>query len=285
MNIGIAPARYAVVTTRKENKMGRRTYMMALMCIVMLAGGAALAQDADLKAAAKAVVETDGGAVVPLKVVTSMTVSYEGEEWPSEEEESEALGTVLDETGLIVASDAATNPAKLRRYRPPYKVESQVKAVKLVLKDGTEVPLKTVLRDSDLDLVFLRPEQETDLPHIDTVKAGAEMELGDEAIVLSRLGAAGNRSPYISIGRVQAVVEKPRRFYVATTVANRSTLGCPVYTAVGELVGIAVIRTNAGPGTGQSGMSILPIVLPLADVLEDVAQIEEVKAEEQEKKE
>jgi len=265
--------------------MGRKTCMTALVCIMMLAGGTALAQDVDLKTAAKAVVETDGGSVVVLKVVTSMTFSYEGEESPSEEVESEALGTVLNDTGLIVASDAATNPSKLRRYPQQYKVESQVKAVKLVLKDGTEVPLKTVLRDSDLDLVFLRPEQKADLPHVDTGKAGAELELGDEAIVLSRLGAAGNRSPCISIGRVQAVVEKPRRFYVAVTVANMSTLGCPVYTATGELVGIAVIRTNAGPGVGQSGMSILPTVLPLADVLEDMAQIEEAGAEEQGKKE
>ena len=271
--------------------MAGRKILAAAVCLGVLAGGMGLAQDVDLKAAAKAVADSAGAAVVPLKIVTSTQITYEGREWPREENESEVLGTVLDETGLIVTSNTAANPAESPFFfDAELKVDSQVKGTKLIRKDGTEVALKIVLRDKDLDLMFLRPEKKIDLPHVGLKKKGPELALGDHVITLSRLGAVGDRQPRVAVGRVQAVVDKPRRFYVAGGGAGMALPGCPVFTAKGELVGIGIIRAISRKARGgfirrAGSPTTLPVVLPVADVLEDMEQIEEPEAEDQQKQE
>ena len=254
--------------------MVRRKALAPLVCLAVLACGPAIAADADLRAAAKAVVDKGAATIVPVKIVTSVKVTYRGREMPSRESESEVLGTVLDETGLIVTSDTAADPSQIRNQRSGSKVESELKAAKLIRKDGTEITLKIVLRDKDLDLMFLRPEKKLALPHLGVKKKGPALAIADHVITLSRLEAVGDRQPSVSIARVQAVIDKPRRFYVTSLGNSMRSLGCPVFTAGGELVGIVTIRMNRG---GRIGM--LPTILPIKDVLEGVQQIKELDAE------
>ena len=256
--------------------MVRRKALAPLVCLAVLACGPAIAADADLRAAAKAVVDKGAATIVPVKIVTSVKVTYRGREMPSRESESEVLGTVLDETGLIVTSDTAADPSQIRNQRSGSKVESELKAAKLIRKDGTEITLKIVLRDKDLDLMFLRPEKKLALPHLGVKKKGPALAIADHVITLSRLEAVGDRQPSVSIARVQAVIDKPRRFYVTDVAASVRALGCPAFTARGELVGIVTIRTNRG---GRAG--ILPVILPVEDILEDMQQIEPPKEDEE----
>ncbi|MFH1730071.1 MAG: S1C family serine protease [Planctomycetota bacterium] len=259
--------------------MACRKALAPLVCLAALACGPAIAADAGLKAAAKAVVDKSAATVVPVKIVTSVKVTYRGREMPSRESESEVLGTVLDETGLIVTSDTAADPSRVGGGRQPgVKIESELKAVKLIRKDGTEVTLKIVLRDKDLDLMFLRPEKKLALPQLGVKKKGPKLAIADHVITLSRLEAVGDRQPSVSIVRVRAVIDKPRRFYVTDFASSMRELGCPAFTAAGELIGIVTIRVNRG---GRAGM--LPVILPVEDVLEDMQQIEPPEGDEEDK--
>ena len=248
--------------------MAARRMVAALVCLAILSG-AAPAADTDLKAAAKILVERNATSIVMLKVVRSIKATIRGREMPSKEEESEVLGTVLDETGVIVASNIAVDPTELQGGGPGFEIESEIKAVRLIRKDGTEVALKIVLRDKDLDLIFLRPEEPLDLPHVAIQEDGPEADITDPVIILSRLGPVGDRQPFVAIENVRAVVDKPRRFYVTSLGASSRALGCPVFNADGEMIGIMTIRvTRAGR------VATLPVVLPVADIVEDMQQIE-----------
>jgi len=244
---------------------GRRI-VVGLICGAVLWCGAVFAAEAGLKATAKSIVAKHGAAVVPLKVVTKVTGSR-----GSREHEAKLLGTVLDATGLIVTSNSVADPASAqKKARPELTIESEVKSAKLIetRKDGTEIPLKVVFRDRDLDLMFLRPEKKTALPHLGLKKKGPELELADDVIALSRLGAVGDRQLAVSLGRVLSVIDKPRRLYVANGV--QASLGCPAFSAEGGLVGIFVLRVTPTPGRPQ----MLTPILPIGDVLEDMKQIE-----------
>ena len=155
-------------------------------------------------------------------------------------------------------------------------------SVKLISKDGTEQPLKVVLRDADLDLMFLRLEKPVELPHVTLNPKPPELGLADPIVVVSRLGAVGDRQEAVLVSHVQAVIQKPRRLYVTETVGSITALGCPVYTANGELAGLIVMRIaqEGTPGGALGGLrsQILPAILPIADVMEDMQQVEKPEA-------
>ncbi|MFO7899251.1 MAG: serine protease [Planctomycetota bacterium] len=236
------------------------------MLFALLLATRALAAEEDLSRAARSVVEQYGDAVVPLKVVLSVQIKGR-----DQEQKYEALGTVLDESGLIVASNTAVDP-----FSRQSKVNSEVKSVKLLRKDGTERKLKIVLRDKELDLMFLQPEEDVELTGLGVAAAGPTLELADRAIVLSRLGPVGDRQPAVLVGRVEAVVTKPRRLYVTATVGSMSALGCPVFTRGGKPVGILTMRVSKAAGAGRIGGKLrantLPAVLPIIDLLDDIKQ-------------
>jgi len=249
----------------KEDVMTGKRIVAGLMCAAVLGCGAAFAAEVDLKAAARSIVARHGAAVVPLKVVTKVTGSR-----GSREHEAKLLGTVLDATGLIVTSNSVADPASAqKKARPELTIESEVKSAKLIetKTDGTEIPLKVVFRDRDLDLMFLRPEKKTKLAHLGLKKKGPELGLADDVIALSRLGAVGDRQLAVSLGRVLSVIDKPRRLYIVNGV--QAALGCPAFSPEGEVVGIFVLRITPTPGRPQ----MLTPVLPIADVLGDMRQI------------
>lgn len=260
----------------RRRAMTRRGALVLLACVAGLAAGCATNCKCGL---VQGLAEKYADAVVQVKVVTSTRFSVSGREAPAMEREFEVLGTVLDETGLIVTSHSAVDPSSIvAAMRPGAKIDSQIKSTKLIRPDGTEVPLKVVLRDKDLDLMFLRPTKRIRLAHIDLKARGADLRLGNVVVVVSRLGPVGDRQPMVSLGRVQAVVDKPRRFCVAVLPGGATSLGCPVFTCKGELAGLMVIRTSkvAGSGSALGGAAsrVLPIILPIADILEDMGQIE-----------
>lgn len=257
--------------------MTRRGAFVLLACVAALAAGCAGRSKSRM---VRRLAEKYADAVVQVKVVTSTKFSIGGQEAPAREREFEVLGTVLDESGLIVTSHSTVDPSSIiAAMRPGAKIDSQIKSTRLIRPDdGTEVPLKVVLRDKDLDLMFLRPTKQTRLAHIDLKKRGARLRLGCEIAVVSRLGAVGDRRPMVSLGRVQAVVDKPRRFCVAAFPGAAMSLGCPVFTCRGKLAGLTVIRTSKAAGgggaLGGAASGVLPIILPVADIIEDMRQIE-----------
>ncbi len=232
---------------------------------------------------ARKIIEANKQAVVTVQFVVE--TSFPGE---SEKEESKgsATGTVIDPSGLVVASLSELDPA--RGYADfmfvfegsGRKPQSNITDAKIRTDDGTEIPVDVVLRDQDLDLVFLRPKNPVAkaLPFIDLSQESAPQVL-DEVVVLWRLGQVANRALAADIARIQAVVTRPRLSYAIDVQA----LGCPAFTLDGKVVGISVLRRSPQGASRDEMFSFsnnwLTMILPCSTVAKAAQQAKQAKPE------
>jgi hypothetical protein len=237
-------------------------------------------------------------AVVTVRLAIKQSMSMGGRDSKSDSK-TETTGTVIDPSGLTVVSLTTTDPgsamkdayarAMAARGGDPsqLKFDSELSDLKIVLADGTEIPAEVVLRDKDLDLAYLRPsdKQAKPLPFVDLARA-TKAQILDEVVVVNRLNKAANRVPAISVGRIEAIVDKPRTFYVLGEAMWGYALGAPVFSLDGKLVGIVFLRSAKTPTDQTSGFmfsslnqwGMMPVVLPAADIVDGVKQALEAKS-------
>ena len=208
-------------------------------------------------------------AVVTVQVVVK--IKFRSQE---SETKIEATGTVIDGDGLTVVALSSIDPTS--RFSggggQQFQMESEVTDMNLLLVDGTEVPAKVLLRDKDLDLAYLRPLEKpaSPMPYVDLQNSGTA-ELLENVVALNRLGYVANRVHSAAFERIEAVVEKPRVFYIAGDDPTSTSQGSPVFTQDDKLLGIFVLRTVRSTGTG-AGNNAKSIILPAADILEGALQ-------------
>jgi hypothetical protein len=240
---------------------------------------AATARGDEAAAKGRQVMEKWSKAVVSLRMVVKMRMSTEGREMEEEQQANEAKATVLDPSGLVVASLSDVDPSHLMQMsmagESDFKMETELTDLKIRLDDGKEIPAKIVLRDKELDLVYVRPTEapEAALPAVD-FSAATQPGVLDEIIVLGRMGEAANLAPSASLDRILAVVEKPRTFYVPGLPTMMAGLGCPVFTLDGQAVGLVVVRSipsEAGGYESRRG-NTMAVVIPAADVTQGAGQ-------------
>jgi Trypsin-like peptidase domain len=236
-------------------------------------------------------------AVVTVRLAIKQSLSMGGRDSKSESK-VETTGTMIDSSGLTVVSLTTTDPgnamkeayarAMAARGGDPsqLKFDSEVSDVKIVLADGTEIAADVVLRDKDLDLAYLRPSDTPAKPlsFVDLAH-DAKPQVLDEVVVVNRLTKAANRVPAISIGRIEALVDKPRTFYVLGEATWGYSLGAPVFSLDGKLIGILFLRSAKAQVDQTSGFmfsslsqwGMMPIVLPASDIVDGAKQALEAK--------
>jgi hypothetical protein len=251
-----------------------RTMVVVTALAAMLLAGAQGSQAWNAEDARK-IADAHKDAVVSVQLVIETVSSYEGES-DKRESKASATGTVIDPSGLVVASLAETNPSEMmNRFMSEEqggpKMSSRMVDVKIRLADGTEIPADVVLRDRDLDLTFIRPRKapETPMAFLDLAQAGTADTL-DDLLVLSRLGTVANRALGADIYRVRAVVTKPRTFY-ALMVNYQMNLGGPAFTMDGKAAGILLLRASqisSRDSMSYSSMDdmMMPVVLPCSTI-------------------
>ena len=201
---------------------------------------------------------------------------------PDQEDKFEALGTIIDATGMVVTSLGNIDPAS--RYsgremngpqgRITIEATAILKEVKVVLADGTEIPFDVVLKDADLDLAFLRPKADAKeatgvvFTAVNLKDAGSA-DVADEVVNLARADEILNRQPQVMRGEIMTVTNKPRKFFWVTSCYP----GTPTFTMDGKLLGIAVLRDRKGDDNARP----IPVVLPAADVMEVAEQAKTAK--------
>jgi len=259
--------------------------MSKLKTVLLLALAAALPQAAaaggQTHKTARTTLERYADAILTVKVVVKHRYISEGRERNASEAQMELSGTTLTPGGLTVVSDAATNPSSLAASSPgsARRMETETTDVKLVLGDGRELPARFVLRDRDLDLAFVLPdEQGLELPHVDFARdAAAVPQPLDELVYLYPLAKSLNREVAVTLDRVRAVVHKPRTFIAQSLFLGMQSLGCPVFDTTGKVVGLSVlrraaIRSRPSGSFGDMFNSVTPVVLTAADVHEGAVQ-------------
>ena len=249
---------------------------LSALCVTMVCSGQGADESAAVKTA-KAVVENHKDAVVEVRLVLKTKMSFGGREGQANEQTHEINGTVIDPSGLTVISNFATDPSGAFSLNegednPQFKEDTVITGTKIVLADGKEYPAKVVLRDKDLDLAFVRPEEGgLHLPYIEIKAPPAEPQMLDEVILLTRLDRSADRVPIVKVVRLMGIIRKPRTQYVAMALND---LGCPVFDRQGNPLGISLMRISGEKKYGAMSMpNMLPAVLPCEDILEVARQV------------
>jgi len=257
----------------------------ALAGFLCLAPGSAQADD--LASRGRAVFQQPHAAVVTVQLAMKTQLSFGGRGESGSENRSEATATVIRPDGLTVTSLSSVDPSVMfNRFSSlmgdageRFRMESEITDLKILLPDGTDLPAEIVLRDRDLDLVFLRPKDPPSqpMPCVDLEKA-ATADVLDPVITITRLGRAAGRAHAASFERIAAVVRRPRLFYVPDDTITTTTLGSPAFAMDGRVLGLCVMRTSAGAPGALSIMSVqadpqAAVILPAADVLKVAQQV------------
>jgi len=237
-----------------------------------------VALDKEQAAAARKVFAANKDAVVFLTGVTQVELSAGGQTF-EREGEFQAIGTVIDPSGLVVTSLSligASGEQGTGAQRVVIKVKRH-EQVKIVLADGTEVPADVVLKDPDLDLAFLAPRKDSPeykdatwtVVQFDPAAKVQEFDIG---INISRLAKSFNLEAVSASGEISGVVTKPRKFYFGPTRP-----GVPIFNLDGKVIGLTILYKPPGDESSRA-----VVVLPAEDILKIAQQAKDAKPVEEE---
>jgi hypothetical protein len=259
--------------------------ILGVCACLCLAAGTLQAQNEDrpLVDTARKTLQTYDKAVVSVAAVLKIEVG--GSE---QERKTQCVASIIDPCGLAVTSLTNLNPQSLLKARfsraggsqiPEF--DCQVQEVKYRLTDGTEVPARIVLKDEELDLAFLAPLKPLDEPTqskmavIPMSDSAAQVDVLDAMIVVDRSGDGLNYVPTLTLGRIAAVLSKPRVCYLSSA----GTQGLPVFDREGKLMGIVCRCISAEGGDVSDFVTRLAatsrLILPAAEVAKLVPQAKE----------
>lgn len=250
----------------------KRTWTSAALCLTLLCAGFCLGASGDEAGEkGRALFEAHKDAVVTVRAVISL--SFGGNE---DERESWANGTVIDATGLTLLSLTFIDPMALYEAmgQAPEEMTSKVISLKILRPDGEEAPAEVVLRDKDLDLVFVRPVAKPKEPmaYIDITNL-AQPQLLETLAVVTQLGEVARRAHSVLLERVETIVNKPRTYYVLGEHRGQALVSSPAFTLDGKFVGIGAMRAIRKESEGRMGDSVLVIIVPSADIQEALKQV------------
>jgi len=224
----------------------------------------------DLESTARATAEQSGKAVVTIRLVLKLKSG--GQE---HEQKMEAPGVVIDPAGLTVASASSIDPSGAFRrmvdaQRQRVSIESEVKEPVILLEDGTELEAAVVLKDTDLDLAFIRPRDPgLKLAAVSLKPRSGTVPLLTRIYVLGRLSKLANRALSVATGEVRAYVRGPAPYYV-TDGESSSFVGSLAYTGDGAPLGLFVKRfaTTIDTSAGRGSDSVMTVLRPVDKLLE-----------------
>jgi hypothetical protein len=252
--------------------------LVALACIAWATAGQV---PSPVSVAGRNLAEKYGPAIVIVQLVKKTTMSYEGQS-QTRDSQSEIPGVVISPDGLTVTSLAAGDPsaAYAGMGDEGMSTRSDITEAKLLVSGGQEeVPAKVVLRDKDLDLLFLRPITKPKKPMraLDLHNASS-VQLLDPVVLLTRLPKTVNRTLGAKLFYVQGVVQKPRKRYVISSDYMSGDFGSPVLALDGRVVGLLVVKLamqnsdyTDSPRSYNEGVQ--PVVVTAADLLKDAVQV------------
>ena len=248
----------------------KSAYVLKIGCLAVLLCCATMAAFGDEVAEqGRAILAANREAVITAEVVVSY--SYGGN---SSERESEATATVIDPSGLAVLSLSVVDPSSVFASRGDEMV-TKVSDLKMLMANGSEVTAEVVLRDKDLDLAFIRPVEPPAEPMtFVSLDNPGHPELLDQVVALAQLGKVARREYTVFPVRIEAIVDKPRTFYVPGEHRSRGVMCSPVFLLDGKFVGIGALRmlpSKAGGGPAQGDAIV--IVVPAEDIRESARQV------------
>ena len=225
----------------------------------------AFAQTPEERTAARALVERRGPAVV-MVLATVKTRMAAGSRETMRDIPVQTNATVLDASGLTVMALSSIEPgALLQGGRRGGEVSTETADLRIRTADDRELPARIVLRDADLDLLFIRPVDAPPAPLTAADGPAGTPVLMDLLVALQRTSENSGWRTFASFAYVQMVVDRPQPFYVLSSAGLGGALGFPVFDLSARFVGI--MARVGGPRA-----SPLPAIVPAQDIREIAKQ-------------
>jgi hypothetical protein len=247
---------------------------VAAAAAIVYAGGdaAANAPTSALPEKGRAIFEKNKSAVLWVTAVLKVEMSGGGKTFPTREVNVQALGTVVDTSGLTVVSLSALDPSAASDGQVvqgvKLTVSSEFDKVRINLPTGEEIPARVVMKDKDTDLAFVMPDADAKEKPAKfdclTFATTPKVQVLDELVCIGRENKALGQAPMASTSEVSAVVTTPRKF-----VLGGRYVGGPVFLADGSLIGITVVHR------AESGGNPSIVILPAEDVAAVAQQAKE----------
>lgn len=223
----------------------------------------------------RAVFEKYKGAVITVNVVVS--VSDGGD---ARDNQGWANAVVIDPSGLAVVALSFIDPTDIYSKMGDRDGGASVKVASLnmILSEGVELPAEVALRDKELDLAYIRPVKapESPLASLD-LNATAEPRVLDEVVLITQLGKVARRAHSAAVERIEAVIDKPRQYFMLGEHRANAALSAPVFTLDGQFVGFGAMRAITADSDGGFGDNVLVVIVPAKDVKEGAAQVPPAK--------
>lgn len=253
-------------------------FLSVLAALVsVLAPGARALSEAEATAG-RLVLRRAADAVVAVKVTVVLRVSVNGRHVPPTESNVDINGTMITPEGVTVTSLNAVDPKMifetLRSQMGPVSAAelegSEIKAVRLRLADGREVPGRLLAKDPSRDIALFGPAEAAPvgrgtLPFLDLREAPESATVLGTCFHLTRTGEAMQRAALIRPGAIIAILERPSRRFVVSTEIFADGIGCPVFDGQGRVLGICLHLVVDGLAKGA-------VVVPSAEVAQQVAE-------------
>jgi hypothetical protein len=230
--------------------MRTRSFIAALLiCGASFAAGSA--HGATVQEAGRKIIDQYQEAVVTVQIDISQKMALGGQDSPDQDIKVEAAGTIISPDGLTVVPLMALDPSfMMRRMMGPEMammmgMDSQVKDIKLLVGKRKEIPATASCATTTLIWPSSGRGKNNPSPSRPLISPGR---------------AIPSRSICARTGEIQAVIEKPRKYYVPNAGLATTGFGVPLFGVDGDMVGILSMHTSMGGGqeamSGLIGMNL-----------------------------
>lgn len=266
----------------ESRMLGSLTRVRSLVAsFAILAVSAAGVAHADTDPVFSKLTEAKSPAIVTIKFV--LKISMGGSD---EERETEIAGVMIDEGGMVMASNLQLGGvSEAMRSFMSQGMSMTPKDIKVLVGEDTEgVEAKLVARDSELDLAWVQIAKKPEKPYASIdFSAGSKAVQGQTLYSLERLGKFFDRTPTVNSFEVGAVVAKPRKLFVPSERIGAG-LGTPIFSSDMTVVGVTVLQLpskeelEAEQGMMGASRGVGEVILPCEDVASAIKKAKEAAA-------
>ncbi|MBX3465105.1 MAG: trypsin-like peptidase domain-containing protein [Planctomycetes bacterium] len=192
--------------------------------------------------------------IVTVRIVAELTMPpmMGGEKHEMREE---ALGTVVDRSGLVLVASAALDPGEHMNmmFGGEVELDSTVTSLKVVIgNEDQELAATVVAKDDQLGLSYVRIAELGDRKLVPLAFDQApELGIGAEVYAVRRLPEGYDYAPFAVRNLVSGRIKKPRSAWI---LAGGLDTASPLFTIDGKVTGVVARIEAKGQGDDPRGM-------------------------------
>jgi len=218
-------------------------------CILLIAAlcAARLSAADEMVSVARATLAQAASTVVTIQGTVNLAFTAASGQKQKQNRSIELHATCVDPSGIFAASYSELIPgdriqAMFDAQNRQVHVEAVTGGLVVEFADGSHKDADIVMNSRALDVVLVRlRDKASGLAYVDLSKAVTSVQPLDAVYVLGLATKSENRTPMLALGRIMCSIGGPKPFYLGD-VSLGGFIGCMVYSASGQALGLQVFR-------------------------------------------